>query len=73
MLQGLKIGDESELAYEPRGGYGYTQQIAGVVTRLGQARRFRIRVAKRDGDNVGSNETMGQAREPVAKSNSGGA
>jgi hypothetical protein len=49
MLQGLKIGDKVNWAYEPRGGYAYTQQIAGVVTRLGQ-QKIQIRVAKRDGD-----------------------
>ena len=49
MLQGLKIGDTVNWAYEPRGGYGYTQQIAGVVTRLG-GEKIQIRVAKRDGD-----------------------
>src|SRR5208282_1416652 len=49
MIQGLKIGDEVNWLYEPRGGYGYTQQIAGVVTRLG-GEKIQIRVAKRDGD-----------------------
>src|SRR5208282_4502879 len=44
---GVKVGDKINWSYEPRGGYGYTQQIAGVVTKLGRA-KIQIRVAKRD-------------------------
>jgi hypothetical protein len=49
MIQGLKIGDEVNWLYEPRGGYGYTQQIAGVVAKLGRA-KVQIRVAQRARD-----------------------
>jgi hypothetical protein len=44
---GVKVGDKINWSYEPRGGYGYTQQIAGVVTKLGRE-KIQIRVAKRD-------------------------
>jgi hypothetical protein len=46
----VKVGDKINWSYEPRGGYGYTQQIAGVVTRLGRE-KIQIRVAKRDNGN----------------------
>src|SRR5271157_274527 len=49
MIQGLKIGDEVNWLYEPRGGYGHTQQIAGVVAKLGRA-KVQIRVAQRARD-----------------------
>src|ERR1700756_3105874 len=48
-MHGLKIGDRVNWAYEPRGGYGYIQQIAGVVTRIGDE-KLQIRVAKRQHD-----------------------
>jgi ATP-dependent exoDNAse (exonuclease V) alpha subunit len=44
---GFKVGDKINWSYEPRGGYGYTQGIAGVVTKLGRE-KVQIRVAKRD-------------------------
>jgi hypothetical protein len=46
---GLEIGDKVNWAYEPRGGYGYTQQIAGMVTRIGNE-KVQIQVAKRNGN-----------------------
>jgi len=44
---GFKAGDKINWSYEPRGGYGYTQGIAGVVNKLGRE-KVQIRVAKRD-------------------------
>ena len=43
----FKVGDKVNWSMSARGGYGYTQQIAGVVTKLGRS-KIQIRVAKRD-------------------------
>jgi hypothetical protein len=46
MPQELKIGDEVNWLYEPRGGYGYVTPVAGMVTKIGP-QKVQIRVAKR--------------------------
>src|SRR5208282_4071582 len=47
VTNGFAVGDKVNWLYEARGGYGYTQQIAGVVTKLGRE-KVQIRVAKRE-------------------------
>jgi conjugative relaxase-like TrwC/TraI family protein len=44
---GFGVGDKVNWPYEPRGGYGYTQSVASVVTKLGRE-KVQIRVAKRE-------------------------
>lgn len=45
---GLTVGDRVNWRQQPRGGYGFTRNVAGVVTALGPT-RVQIRVAQRLG------------------------
>ncbi|MCB1966230.1 MAG: hypothetical protein KDI64_09370 [Candidatus Accumulibacter sp.] len=41
----MKPGDKVNWLYEPRGGYGYTMNVAAVVVKIGP-RRVQIRAAR---------------------------
>jgi len=59
---GFNVGDKVNWIYETRGGYGYTQKIAGVVTKLGRE-KVQIRMAKRARDTWGTSERWVSAQK----------